>query len=151
MPRPTTLPRLLDNVGSLNLFSVKVALEGHAPSTTPLTPQPISMLAHHAAAPTPSRRLSGDIGESNWRLLRAFGVTLPLLYLAMFLLRWLLIAAFVPLIHRLSKDGIHLSWKEIIFATMVRERLCASVSSCYCEGLNPLKPAPQPFSMRGNA
>lgn len=67
----------------------------------------------------PLDRLSGDIGESHWKLFRAFGVTLPLLYLSMFLLRWLLIAAFVPLIHRLSKDGIHLNWKDVVFATMV--------------------------------
>lgn len=121
------------------------------PPPLPSTPPANLHAGTPCPAPSPSRRLSGDIGESNWRLLRAFGVTLPLLYLAMFLLRWLLIAAFVPLIHRLSKDGIHLSWKEIIFATMVREKTCASVSSCYSEGSNPLKPAPQPFSMRGNA
>lgn len=52
------------------------------------------------------------------RLLRAVSVTLPLIYVFMTLLRGLLIAIFAPIVNRISRGGIELSWREIIFATM---------------------------------
>ena len=56
--------------------------------------------------------------HSHEKLFRAMSITLPLIYIFMTLLRGGLIAIFAPMVNRISKGGIELSWKEIIFATM---------------------------------
>jgi hypothetical protein len=64
-------------------------------------------------------RLSVTIGEEHGRVFWAIGMTLPLIYLSLTILRGLLIAAFTPLIRRLSGSDIDLSWQGVVFATMV--------------------------------
>ena len=56
-------------------------------------------------------RLSETIGQEHGRLFWAMGLTLPLIYLTLTLLRGLLIAAFTPLIRRLSGSEVDLSWQ----------------------------------------
>ena len=73
-------------------------------------------------------RLSGQLEEDGVmiekhkhphdRLLRAVAITLPLIYVFLTLLRGLLIAVFAPIVNRISRGGIELSWREIVFATM---------------------------------
>ncbi len=48
----------------------------------------------------------------------AMGLTLPLIYISLTLIRGVLIASFTPLIRLLSGSDIDLGWKGVVFATI---------------------------------